>query len=393
MAAEIAIPKARSAPIDPLGATLAVLVTIGLLLQPLMLFRPNRIAPAQGRWIWEALPAFQAALLISLFAAAALLLVSRASGRIRLAAGVAGLLGLGLAVGLGATHLLPAGNAYARVAPGSGAWICLFAFSLATGDALVRRRLSPLGRIAALLVAAAVLAAFLVSGLWSDLSVLREYAGRSDAFLRELRVHAGLSVVSLLAAIAVGLPLAILVRRVAPLRKGTLASLNVLQTIPSMALFGLLIAPLAWIGANVPGAAGLGIAGIGVAPAFIALFAYSLLPIVVSTIAGFEAVPASTRDAADAVGMTARQKLLRVELPLAMPVILTGVRIVLVQNIGLSVIAGLVGGGGLGVFVFQGISQTATDLVLLGALPTVAMAFAAAIVLDALIDITRQETT
>jgi osmoprotectant transport system permease protein len=87
--------------------------------------------------------------------------------------------------------------------------------------------------------------------------------------------------------------------------------------------------------------------------------------------------------------MTRRQRLLSIELPLAFPVILTGIRVVLVQNIGLAVIAGLVGGGGLGMFVFQGIAQTATDLVLLGALPTVAMAFIAAILLDALVEISR----
>ena len=150
-----------------------------------------------------------------------------------------------------------------------------------------------------------------------------------------------------------------------------------------MALFGLLIAPLAWVGANLPGASALGIAGIGPAPAFIALVAYALLPIVSATVTGLDAVQPSVVDAADGVGMTRFQRLFSVELPLAFPIILTGIRVVLVQNIGLAVIAGLVGGGGLGIFVFQGISQTATDLVLLGALPTVAMAFIAAILLDA----------
>jgi osmoprotectant transport system permease protein len=87
--------------------------------------------------------------------------------------------------------------------------------------------------------------------------------------------------------------------------------------------------------------------------------------------------------------MTARQRLAQVELPLALPAILTGIRIVLVQNIGLAVIAGLVGGGGLGVYVFQGISQNAGYLVLLGALPTVAMASGAAVLLDAVIDLSR----
>jgi len=89
------------------------------------------------------------------------------------------------------------------------------------------------------------------------------------------------------------------------------------------------------------------------------------------------------------MGMTERERLFEVDLPLAFPVILTGIRIVLVQNIGLATVAALIGGGGLGVFVFQGVGQTAMDLVLLGAVPTVALAFAAAVVLDAAVDLTR----
>lgn len=87
--------------------------------------------------------------------------------------------------------------------------------------------------------------------------------------------------------------------------------------------------------------------------------------------------------------MTGRQVMLRVDLPLAFPVLLTAIRIVLVQNIGLATIAALIGGGGFGVFVFQGMGQTATDLILLGALPTVILAFAAAVVLDALVEMSK----
>jgi osmoprotectant transport system permease protein len=86
------------------------------------------------------------------------------------------------------------------------------------------------------------------------------------------------------------------------------------------------------------------------------------------------------------MGMTGWQRLATVEFPLAFPVILTGIRIVLVQNIGLATIAALIGGGGFGVFVFQGVGQTAMDLVLLGAVPTVALAFAAAVILDAIVE-------
>jgi osmoprotectant transport system permease protein len=98
-------------------------------------------------------------------------------------------------------------------------------------------------------------------------------------------------------------------------------------------------------------------------------------------------------DAARGMGLTDRQILTGIEVPLAFPVILTGIRIVLVQSIGLVTVAALIGGGGLGTFVFQGIGQTATDLILLGAVPTVALAFAAAVLLDAAVDLSRRGTS
>ena len=147
------------------------------------------------------------------------------------------------------------------------------------------------------------------------------------------------------------------------------------------------MAPLSALAAAVPIAAALGIRGIGTAPAAIALFLYSLLPIVANTVAGLRRVSNAAVDAAHGMGMTAGQVLRSVELPLALPVMFTGIRIALVQNIGLVTIAALIGAGGLGAFVFQGIGQTAIDLVLLGAIPTVALAFSAAVLLDALVEV------
>jgi len=120
-----------------------------------------------------------------------------------------------------------------------------------------------------------------------------------------------------------------------------------------------------------------------------ALFLYALLPIVSNTLAGLAAVPAPVREAGTGLGMTRGQMLVQVQVPLAMPALLAGMRIVLVQNIGLAVIAGLIGGGGFGTFVFQGLNQTAMDLVLLGALPTIALALLAGIVMDLLVDLSR----
>ena len=303
---------------------------------------------------------------------------------LRLAASVVALAALALLIGVAGTFLTPAGNTFARVSPASGFWMLMFAFTLLLADVLTR--LQP--------VAVGAGRRACRGGLGDRPAVDVGKLGRSvdpqgicqprRQFLGARRCkHVMLALGSLAAAVVVGLPLGILCHRVERLRAGVLNVLNIIQTIPSIALFGLLIAPLGWVATHVPGAAALGIRGIGTAPAFVALFLYSLLPVVANTVVGLAGVPRAANDAARGMGMTDRQRLFGVEFPLAFPVILTGIRIVLVQNIGLATIAALIGGGGFGVFVFQGIGQTAMDLVLLGAVPTVALAFAAAIILDA----------
>ena len=160
--------------------------------------------------------------------------------------------------------------------------------------------------------------------------------------------------------------------------------LNVIQTVPSIALFGLLMAPLALLAASVPVLAQLGIKGIGMAPAVIALTLYALLPVVRSTAAGLSQVSQPVIEAAQGMGLTARQIFWRVELPLALPVFLSGLRVATVQTIGMAVVAALIGAGGFGAIVFQGLLSGALDLVLLGVLPVVAMAVAVDALLKAL---------
>jgi osmoprotectant transport system permease protein len=373
--------------LDKLGVLIALLAAAGALLQPLMLFRANRIVPGEGRSILEALPPLEAGLLAATITVGVLIALLRTRVVLRLVTSIVVIAVLLILAGRSATWLTPAGHTFARVAPGAGFWIVGFAFALMLADALTRRRLAPAVRVGILLAIAAGLGLLLGSGAWNDLSILKEYANRAEQFWAEAGRHVFLAFGSLLAAAVVGIPLGILSQRINRVRAGILNVLNIVQTIPSIALFGLLIAPLAWVAAAVPGAAAIGIAGIGPAPALVALFFYSLLPIVANTVVGIEGVAPAAVDAARGMGMTGTQRLLQVELPLAFPVILTGIRIVLVQNIGLATIAALIGGGGLGQFVFQGIGQTAMDLVLLGAVPTVALAFAAAVVLDAAVEL------
>ncbi|WP_081162225.1 ABC transporter permease [Ensifer aridi] len=376
---------------DKLGAIVAALAAYGALLAPFATFKANRIVQGETRAIWEALPPLLGYGLIALVTVAAVIALLRTPLTVRMASALAVLVALCFLAGAAADNLTPPDNAYARVSPASGFWILLFAFALLVADALTRLNPGPVVRLLFLAAVLALVGGMLFAGVWDGLSILKEYASRADTFWAEAGRHLTLALGSLAAATVVGLPLGILCHRVDRLRNSVLGVLNAIQTIPSIALFGILIAPLGWIAAYVPGAAAIGIRGIGVAPAFVALFLYSLLPVVANTVVGLAGVPRAANDAARGLGMTDWQRLATVEFPLAFPVILTAIRIVLVQNIGLATIAALIGGGGFGVFVFQGIGQTAMDLVLLGAVPTVVLAFAAAIVLDALIEMAASD--
>ncbi|MFK0688775.1 ABC transporter permease [Mesorhizobium sp. IMUNJ 23033] len=373
---------------DKLGVVIAAIATYAALVAPFATFRANRIVPGEARSILEALPTAVGPLLLAIVIVGALIALLKTPLVLRLAASVVALAALAILIGIAGSFLTPAGNTFARISPASGFWLLIFAFTLLLADVLTRLNLSPWARVGVLVVAALAIGLLLISGQWNSLSILKEYANRADSFWAEGSKHVTLALGSLAAAVIVGLPLGILCHRIEKLRAGVLNVLNIIQTIPSIALFGLLIAPLGWVAAHVPGAAAVGIRGIGTAPAFVALFLYSLLPVVANTVVGLAGVPRAANDAARGMGMTDRQRLFGVEFPLAFPVILTGIRIVLVQNIGLATIAALIGGGGFGVFVFQGVGQTAMDLVLLGAVPTVALAFAAAIILDAVIEMT-----
>ena len=372
--------------IDRLGALLTAVGAAALVCLPFVVFKQNRILPGDALSLYAVLPplAAYACLAALLVTAIAALLVHDA--RIRFGVALLGIVMLAAAVAAAGNALTPPGNRVVRVAPGAGCWLLLVTLMLMATDALTRLKPRPLTRVLLLAVCAVGAGIALAHGIFDHLSVMREYAVNSERFGRELQRHLWLALGSLGAALCFALPLGMLCHRVPRLRAGTLGVLNLVQTIPAIALFGILMAPLAALAANVPLAARLGIHGIGAAPAVIALFLYSLLPIVANTVTGLARVSPAAVEAARGMGMTPGQVLARVEMPLALPVMLSGVRIVLVQNIGLATIAALIGAGGLGAFVFQGIGQTAIDLVLLGAIPTVVMAFAASVLLDALVE-------
>lgn len=379
-------PRPRGHSIDRLGALLSVVGCAALALLPLVLFKMNRIVPGAPRPLLQVLPgwvvlAFYATLLL-----VALCALFSASPWLRLAAALAGVAALVLTMGAAGDALTPLGNAVVRVSPGAAFWILLLCLGLVSTDAITRLRPGPGLRVLFLALFAAATGLVLASGLLDHLSVMREYQVNSTVFAREARRHIFLALGSVSAAVLVAVPVGILCHRVPRLRAGTLGTLNLIQTIPSIALFGILMAPLGALALALPSLANLGIRGIGAAPAVVALFLYSLLPVVANTIVGLGRVSPASVDAARGMGLTSWQILADVELILAFPVILTGIRIVLVQNIGLVTVAALIGAGGFGTFVFQGISQTAIDLVLLGALPIVTLAFSSAVLLDAVVE-------
>ena len=381
------VPSRSPLSLDRLGSVIAILIGVALFAAPFVTYRANRIVSGEPRMLVDALPPALTLLAIAVAVSAAVTAALVRNPAYRLAVAGLGLAVAAALVGEAARFVTPPANSFARVSPALGFWLLVLAFTLLVADSLTRLRFGPVARLAALAIAIMAVGLLLASGTWSGLSILKEYAVRADAFWREAGQHLLLAFGSLGAALLVGIPLGILCHRVRTLRVAVLQGLGVVQTVPSIALFGILMAPLGLLAANVPLAAAIGVRGIGTAPALLALFLYSLLPIVANTVVGLDQVPATVVDAARGMGMSRRQRLVRIELPLGLPVILSGIRIVLVQNLGLATIAALIGGGGFGTFVFQGIGQTAIDLVLLGAIPTVALSFASAVILDALIEL------
>jgi osmoprotectant transport system permease protein len=285
-----------------------------------------------------------------------------------------------------ATALTPPDDRVLRIAPGVGFWLAAAAVLLLVVDAAAQARLAPLRRVALLFGVIGLGRLALHSGYFDQVSVLREYAVNADRFAHELERHLLLAVGSLAAAVVLALPAGVYCHSRMTIARALLSALSVVQTIPSIALYGILMAPLAALAAAMPTLAAIGVGGIGYAPALIALFLYALFPIVANTVLGLRRVDPQILEAAQGMGLTDAQILWRVRWPLALPTVLTGIRVVLVQNVGLAAVAALIGGGGLGTFIFQGIGQTAIDLVLLGALPTVALALVAGVLLDALVD-------
>lgn len=347
----------------------------------------NRLTDGAPLSLWEAPWTGRAAIISSLAALTGLSFV--AGEKIRafaaLLAGTA--LFFACLAGAGAfAHVVAAtARPAARVSLGAAFWILGAVALLTMLNAMQRGGFSLWLRI---VIGAAVALGFALMarlGVFSSLALAKEFTGRQAEFMQQLARHLGLVGAAVTFALIISVPLTALALRHAGARGSLFATLGVVQTIPSIALFGALIAPLSALSARFPALRDLGVAGTGPTPAIIALTLYSLPPLVRIFFTGFNEVAPDVKDAAIGLGFDRRRLFVAVELPLALPAVISGLRVVAIQAIGLAAVAALIGAGGLGVFVFQGIGQYALDLVLLGAIPIILLALAADLIFQILL--------
>jgi osmoprotectant transport system permease protein len=196
-----------------------------------------------------------------------------------------------------------------------------------------------------------------------------------DRMLELTQEHLRLVAISILVAMAIGIPLGILITRLRWLEGSVITMTGVLYTVPSLALFAILMP----------------FTGLGPTTVIVALVLYSLLAIVRNTVAGIDDVPSAALDAARGMGMTGSQRLMFVELPLALPVILAGVRVATVAAVGIATVGALLGAGGLGRLIFEGISRMNTDRIVAGAVGASILALVADWGLSRLGDVLRRD--
>jgi len=348
---------------------------------PFVNFAPNRLVSGEGLSVWQVWAFSPLLLALSLILAAVL---AFCRGRLPLIFTLilceALVVLLTWSAGQAATHLATAETPLARTSAGSGLWLWMALCLLACSDAIRRLTQHPLWRWLLHAQIWVLPLALLFSGELNTLSLLKEYANRQEIFNDALLQHLTILFGTLVPALLIGVPIGLWCYR-HPTRQGPVFTvLNVIQTIPSVALFGLLIAPLAGLVKSFPALASLGIAGTGMTPALIALVLYALLPLARGVLAGLSQVSPEVLESASAMGMSTRQRFWKIQLPLALPLLLRSLRVVAVQTVGMAVIAALIGAGGFGALVFQGLLSSALDLVLLGVIPTIALA----VVVDAL---------
>lgn len=365
---------------NPVLATLSLLAVLALYSLPFLRLAPNRLVSGQPIYFFSVVDG-SAWLLLMLVALAGLTGVTMFKPRAALLWAVVTIAALAMPSLLWqAAHQasislqgeLPT-SLIARASLGSAFWVTLTVLGFMLSSALQQLQVRAFQAAAVFATLLLALGVLLVSGACNDLSLVKEYANRSDGFVGVVGRHLQIVLLTLAGTLAIGLPLGWAAHAHAKAGRVLLPLLNIIQTIPSIALFGLLMAPLALLAASLPALGRAGISGVGLAPAVIALTLYGLLPVVRGTLAGLQQVSGAMTQASSALGLTHFQTLVYIELPLALPVLLGGVRTAAVSSVGLAAVTALIGAGGLGSILFEGLFANAEDVVLLGVLPIIAL--------------------
>jgi osmoprotectant transport system permease protein len=279
-----------------------------------------------------------------------------------------------IGTGEAAAAMLQGRGPAARVMLGSGFWIVVGILGVLTFD---HAREGPRwALVAAVIGMGLILTLGAAFGFFDRLSLMVEYRARMQAVHAAFWTHCLLAAAALGLALALAIPLGWAAFRSPRVEASVNAFLGAVQVTPAIALFGLLIPILSAILNAVPALRSLGIGAIGPAPALIGVAFYLALPLLRGLVSGVRAADPAAVEAARAMGMTERRILMEVRIPLGLPILVGALRVAAVQSIGLVTLGGLVGAGGLGAIVFEGMSQFAADLILLGALPVIALALA-----------------
>lgn len=369
-------------------AVVGSLMGLGSLLLPWLNVKPNRVAAGTGLTLPEATGwAGAAAILVLWLVCLALSLTGKGRWQ-RRALGMASnlvLIATFVLAGSAAPSLSQSAGPVSRISPDAGFWLALVAVYLLIFASRRAGDTSLLWRSLMTWSGLAVVAILLAAGCLNSLSIMQELLGQGVRFRAELWTHIILFAGSVAAGAAIGIPLGIIAERTRKAERPIFLITSITETVPSLALFGLLIPPLAALSFAFPALRDFGIRGIGATPAIIALVIYSLLPIVRNTFVGLRGIDRGVIDAAAGIGMSPGQLFRRVKAPLAAPLVMDGVRTASVQAVGNAAVAALIGAGGLGAFIFQGFGQQAPDLILLGALPIIALAILVDAVMFALV--------
>ena len=290
--------------------TLALGAGIGATAAGFVSLAPNRLVSGRPVTLWAG-PDYASsagiAALIATMILASFLPTTKTINWIVAALGLALVLLILFAAGHAAMLLTAGAGPAARASPGAAFWILLFCAALAIVNAMQALRSGPLSGLAIAAFICATAAAMADAGIFNALSIVREYQNNRDIFGAEIGRHCTLVLGSLLPALLLGVPLGVIAVGSPRLRGSLFAILNILQTIPSIALFGILIAPLSALADAVPALAFIGVGGIGLAPAIIALVLYALLPVVRNTYTGLAGVDRAVIETAEGMGLTRRQ--------------------------------------------------------------------------------------